>query len=354
MRNSLMVLVAVAVLVAGCRKTPPAAPAAAAKPATPARPDAAQVAASVEAAKKLLAKDDKTVLVTVNGRELALGEAKKEIEARTSAMAARVPPAQMEDRKAQMLWSVIDQFTMRSLLLDEAQRRKIEVTPEDEKTAFDKIRKQLPPDKTLEQVMKESPVGEARMREEVLVGIRINKLLEQVIPKNMPVSEQDIAQFKQDNAEAKPPEMVAARHILIKVAETDDEKTKQAKRAKIDGLRQQLMKGAVFAEVARQSSECPSAARGGDLGVFRRGQMVKAFEDAAFAQKPGDIGEVVETKFGYHLILVESHTQEGEYPRKQLVQLLQTRKSKEAYESFVKSLRDQAKVKYGEGVKATL
>jgi parvulin-like peptidyl-prolyl isomerase len=99
---------------------------------------------------------------------------------------------------------------------------------------------------------------------------------------------------------------VRARHILVRVAKDADTETEQAAKAKIEELRSQLVEGADFAELAKQHSEDPgSAVRGGELGTFGRGRMVKPFEDAAFALKEGEISDVVKTDFGYHLIKVD-------------------------------------------------
>jgi parvulin-like peptidyl-prolyl isomerase len=79
-------------------------------------------------------------------------------------------------------------------------------------------------------------------------------------------------------------------HILVK--------TEQEARAALDRLK----KGEKFANVAREVSICPSGKRGGDLGIFGRGKMVREFETAAFALQKGEISPVVKTKFGYHII----------------------------------------------------
>lgn len=71
---------------------------------------------------------------------------------------------------------------------------------------------------------------------------------------------------------------------------------------KIAELKAQLDGGADFAAVASSNSDCPSSAKGGDLGQFGKGQMVPAFETAAFSMAVGEVSGVVETDFGYHLI----------------------------------------------------
>lgn len=81
-----------------------------------------------------------------------------------------------------------------------------------------------------------------------------------------------------------------ASHILVTTKESADD------------LLRQVNEGADFAVLARQNSSCPSGQNGGDLGTFRPGMMVKAFEDATIATPIGSISQPVQTQFGYHLI----------------------------------------------------
>jgi len=83
---------------------------------------------------------------------------------------------------------------------------------------------------------------------------------------------------------------VHCAHILVK--------TEQEAKAVLE----RLSKGEKFANIAQQVSLCPSGKRGGDLGTFGRGKMVREFETAAFALKKGEVSPIVKTKFGYHII----------------------------------------------------
>jgi len=100
------------------------------------------------------------------------------------------------------------------------------------------------------------------------------------------------------------PEQVRARHILIKAPEGDT-KARAAARKRILAIRKKIVDGADFGDVARQESEDSSKTKGGELGFFPRGRMVKPFEDVAFGLEPGVLSGVVETRYGFHLIQVE-------------------------------------------------
>lgn len=86
------------------------------------------------------------------------------------------------------------------------------------------------------------------------------------------------------------PNKVHCAHILVK---TEKE---------VNAILERLKKGEQFSKIAKDVSLCPSKKRGGDLGTFGRGQMVKEFENAAFALEKGQISGIVKTQFGYHII----------------------------------------------------
>ncbi|PCI42055.1 MAG: parvulin peptidyl-prolyl isomerase [Rhodospirillaceae bacterium] len=100
-------------------------------------------------------------------------------------------------------------------------------------------------------------------------------------------------------------EKVSASHILLMHEGSDRSsatRTKDEALELVNDLKTQLADGADFAELAKKHSDCPSGKDGGDLGTFGKGQMVKEFQDATFSMDEGQVSDVVETDFGYHLI----------------------------------------------------
>ncbi|MCW7753708.1 SurA N-terminal domain-containing protein [Desulfobotulus sp. H1] len=110
------------------------------------------------------------------------------------------------------------------------------------------------------------------------------------------------------------PEKITARHILIQVDEDAEAERLSAAREDIERIRKEILSGADFSEMARQYSHCPSASEGGSLGTFPKEAMVAPFSAAAFALKEGEISEPVQTRFGWHLILVDEKRKESIKP----------------------------------------
>ena len=120
-------------------------------------------------------------------------------------------------------------------------------------------------------------------------------------------SQEEIARYYQQNlGKYAIPEQRWARHILIKTGPDDSPDQLAAKREKLLNILEIARAGGNFVELAKQYSEdTATAGQGGNLGFFSRGQMVKPFEDAAFALQKDEISNIVQTRFGFHLVKVE-------------------------------------------------
>jgi peptidyl-prolyl cis-trans isomerase D len=124
--------------------------------------------------------------------------------------------------------------------------------------------------------------------------------------KKVELSDEELKdRYESDKATYQTPEQRHARHILFKVEKGDSDDVRAEKKKKAAEVLALARQGKDFAELARKYSEGPTKERGGDLGFFGRGRMVPSFDEVVFSMKAGDISEVVETPFGYHVIKLE-------------------------------------------------
>ena len=130
---------------------------------------------------------------------------------------------------------------------------------------------------------------------------------------------------------------------------------KSQKRLELIGLRNKSQEGADFAKIAEEPSECPSKQQGGDLGFFERGKMVKPFEEAAFNLKVGEVSDIVETQFGFHLIKVSEYQEARTIPFEEVNDKisihLKNTKEQQAVNTYLGTLREKADIEYTEAAK---
>ena len=132
----------------------------------------------------------------------------------------------------------------------------------------------------------------------------------------------------------------------IKFIRENRDKVQEAAKNKIEGVLGMIKSGEDFAELAKQYSNCPSSAQGGDLDFFSKGQMVKPFEETAFAMEPGGISDIVETQFGYHIIKVTD--KEGpktfDEAKDDIKRTLGKQQIAVSYSNFYADVRSKAKI----------
>lgn len=136
-------------------------------------------------------------------------------------------------------------------------------------------------------------------------------------------------------------ETVSAKHILV-----DEEELAKDIKSRLDS-------GEItFEDAADKYSKCPSKERGGSLGYFKRGMMVKEFEDAAFAQPLGVVGEPVKSQFGWHIIVTEDKTEPGTLDfgevKEKLTAQIKEKKQQDIYEQKYSELKEKYSVKFFE------
>ena len=174
-----------------------------------------------------------------------------------------------------------------------------------------------------------------------------NEYLKREIAQKVTVSDDELKSYYESHKdEFKTQDMVKARHILVRVdnSASDDEKKKAKEKTEL--YLKKIKDGEDFAKLASDFSDDPgSKAKGGDLGFFPRGRMVKPFDDAAFSLKPGETSGIVETQFGFHIIKVEerkdSSVESFDVVKERLKQKLsQDRTRKELTDFIDKAMKD--------------
>lgn len=197
--------------------------------------------------------------------------------------------------------------------------------------------------------IKDLEMDEKGLREYTRRDLLISRFVETTFVSKAAVSEAEIRAFYDKNPDKfKRDETVKASHILIGVDSKASADDRKKAREKAEKLKKELAGGADFAALAKGNSTDPSGQQGGDLGFFGKGQMVPPFEKAAFALKPGEISDVVETQFGYHIIKLTERkpaaTTDFKDVKAKIEEFLKGQKVNEAIQKYLDDTRKTSKI----------
>lgn len=214
------------------------------------------------------------------------------------------PEVAMQFQSKDGIKKIVEEMVNQELLLLDAKARKLE-EEDDFKKVLEETKDNLLKSYAFGKIMQEAKVTEAEEKE---------------------YFENHKSDFQK--------ETVNASHILVDTLE-------EAKK-----VLEELKKGTEFGVLARQKSNCPSKERGGNLGDFQRGAMVKEFDEAVFKMKPGEISEPVKTQFGYHIIKLNSKKNKDEVDFKSVENQVKTEVLRLKQQEIYKNKIDELKNKY--------
>jgi peptidyl-prolyl cis-trans isomerase C len=286
------------------------------------------------------------IAVSVDGKILKKSELESNVKDRIKMLKGKIPADKQKEFRENVKKRLVDEFIMRTLLINEMAKKKIEVSDQEIKVTTDKIKASLPPNKTLDEFLKENKIS----KEDIVLGVKVEKYVNLQTGKKAKPTQKEISKFYNDNRDKLfiAPESVHVRHILVAINKGDNDKIKAEKKEKIEKLRKQLLNGGDFAELARKNSDCPSKEVGGDLNFIRKGQTVKPFEDAAFSQEKNVIGPVITTEFGYHIIQVldrkPAKTIALDEVKDKISAYLEQQKQSNVFADILKKLKENAKI----------
>lgn len=274
-------------------------------------------------------------VATVNGEVLARADFERELERELSASApesGQHPPEEVEPYKRALL----DTLVSRMLLLQEARARNITVPPEEVDRGVLRLSSDYPAG-NFSDVLAQGQLSMAELKEREAARLTIEKLFTTEVYTRVAVTEEELrAEYAAHEADYSEPERVRASQIVVKTME-------EARR-----VQSLLRSGKKFADLARKYSLSADAKVGGDLGFFPRGQMPPAFDAVVFTLGPGQVSDVVETEYGYHLFRVvekkAGRKQEFSEVRAQVEAKLLAQRRAEAQTKYEQELRSRAQV----------
>lgn len=219
--------------------------------------------------------------------------------------AAEKPTKEMVDQ-------ALDHAITLEVLKQECAKQHIETTDAEVDERIQQIKKNFPSEKDFDAMLSKINLTPQKLKENLKTDLTIRKLIDKEVGNKVTVSDADEKAYYDSHLDQfKHSEQVRASHILVKVGPNDTAEQKAEAKKKIEEIQKKLQAGEDFATLAKENSDCPSKAKGGDLGFFDRKAMVKPFSDAAFALKPGETSGIVETQFGYHIIRQTEKKPEG-------------------------------------------
>lgn len=288
-------------------------------------------------------------VATVNGvgiSKLRFNEAVTRSEQSFTQQGKKPDPKQLADLKKNVLDTLISQ----ELLYQESKKEKIVVTTKQVDAQLSSLKARFKDEKEFEQALKTAGMTQDSLRQDLERSLAIQDLVKKNVLDAVSVTTAEEQKFYDDNtSEFKMPERVHARHILIKVTKDMTAAEKAAAKTKAEQIDAELKKGADFATLAKKYSQDGSAAQGGDLGTFSKGQMVPEFEKAAFSLDVNQISNVVETQFGYHIIQVlkkfPPETAKFADVKQQINQYLLQKKQSTAVQDYIDKLKKGSDVK---------
>ena len=288
-------------------------------------------------------------MIKINGKELPPQAIELELRRLFQFHAQHMPPEQvrqhMDELREQAKKQAIGQF----LLFEEVRQMDYRVGADEVDRKIAEYESQAGGRAKFDQILQKQGTTRERLRDQVYNGLRLDRHVAKLVEGAPEPTEEEVRQaFEEHRDEFVRPEQVEALHILV-TPDGDSPASRREAIDKIRSIRERAVAGDDFGKLAAEHSHCPSGKQaGGSLGKFGRGAMVKEFEDAAFSMEVGEISDIVETQFGFHIIKKVGHekavTPAYEQVRDQIFDFLHHAKRGALLSAHVEELMQKARI----------
>jgi peptidyl-prolyl cis-trans isomerase C len=283
----------------------------------------------------------------VNGKELGRADFQRQMDRtreRFTKAGRDISPALESRLKENLIRKLVDE----ELIAQAAAKENVKVSPEDLEARFAEHKGRFGNEAAFTSFLERTNQTVEDIREDLTKNALREALFTKLAPEPEPTDDDAKKYFDENKDKYVQREQIQASHVLVKVAKGATAEEKAAAKKKAAEVLKKAKAGTSFEQLAKEYSEGPTATRGGDLGKFSRGRMVKPFEDVAFAAKAGEIVGPVETQFGWHVIKVFEKTPERarEFAevKDSILTSLKARQKSKATRDVLQKLKADAKV----------
>ena len=239
------------------------------------------------------------VVATVNGENVQRWELETALKQAEANAGGPVPA----DRRDAVVRSILDELLMYHMLAQEARGRQMDVSEAEVDTEMAAIRKDFPTEEAFTQALLLQGLTPDQLRDVTRRAMQARKVIDAEITSKVAVQDAEVDAFYKENVDRfKQGDTVRVSHIYFAFPPNMSPAQKNQGLAAAQDTLKQLKAGADFAKLARELSNDPSAANGGELPFFGRGDLPPDFENVAFGLKPGATSDVVELATGFHIV----------------------------------------------------
>ena len=267
-------------------------------------------------------------MITVNGKVITEKEFDMACEEKKHIL--RKPKLEKND-----IEETVNILTDAILMLEVAEQENIETDPEEVNATIEKISKNFKTEEDYKNALSKTGDDENTLKERIVKNLKLRNFVQKKFFEGTNVSDEDIKKYYEEYPERfVKREEIRASHILFGESDKETALNVHEKLTEDKGD---------FEEHAKTHSICPSGKDGGDLGFFDRGKMVPEFEQAAFSTPAGQISDLVQTQFGYHIIKVTDKKEAGKYEFDEIKESLK--------QSMINTIVNHKIRKYTEGLR---
>jgi peptidyl-prolyl cis-trans isomerase C len=289
--------------------------------------------------------DPNLVVLKVNDKDIHFWE-----------VAVMIPQVQMEmvGQGAQPKREEVIQIAMKRvvdirLLAEEARKRGLKPDQARVDAAMAQLVEQAGGRANFDASLAQIGVSPDQLKSNAALSDLVRSYITTTIDPQVTVSAEEVEAFYNQNPETfERPDMIRARHIIMRITQGADQAEKDSAKARATAAHKRVIRGEDFAAVAKEVSEGRNAASGGDLGFFAQDSMVPALSNAAFALDIGEISAVVESQFGYHIVKVEEKRPASKMPfeeaKEPIEQMLRENKAGQKVAEVLAALTEAATI----------